>query len=101
MSDMVTQAQIKEAAEGIRLLTKKRPTIGLILGSGLGGLADEIENADIIPVDQIPHWPASTAPDTSAVSLLAVLKAKQSSPYREESTFTKAIPCSRSRCQYE
>lgn len=62
MSDIVTQAQIIEAAEGIRLFTNKRPTIGLILGSGLGSLADEIENADIIPVDQIPHWPASTAP---------------------------------------
>ncbi len=62
MSEIIIQAQIEEAAEGIRQHTKQHPTIGLILGSGLSGLADEIENADIIAVDQIPHWPASTAP---------------------------------------
>jgi len=62
MSEIVTQTQIEEAAEAIRQLTSQRPTIGLVLGSGLGGLADEIENADVIPVAQIPHWPASTAP---------------------------------------
>jgi len=62
MSDIITRAQVEEAAEGIRRHTRQRPTIGLILGSGLGGLADEIENADVIPVDLIPHWPASTAP---------------------------------------
>jgi purine-nucleoside phosphorylase len=62
MSDIVTQAQVGEAAEEIRQYTKQRPTIGLILGSGLSGLADDINNADVITVDQIPHWPASTAP---------------------------------------
>ena len=44
MSDIITQAQIEEAAEGIRRHTKQRPTIGLILGSGLAGLADDINN---------------------------------------------------------
>ena len=62
MNELITQAQIEEAAEAVRQHTKQQPTIGLILGSGLGGLADEINNADIITVDQIPHWPASTAP---------------------------------------
>lgn len=62
MSEIITQTQINEAADGIRLHSKQVPTIGLILGSGLSGLADDIENADIITVDQIPHWPASTAP---------------------------------------
>lgn len=33
---------------------------GLILGSGLGELAEEIENAIVIPYDQIPHFPVST-----------------------------------------
>lgn len=33
---------------------------GLILGSGLGELAEEIEDAVVIPYDQIPHFPVST-----------------------------------------
>ncbi|MED3929279.1 purine-nucleoside phosphorylase, partial [Priestia megaterium] len=36
------------------------PSIGLVLGSGLGILADEIENPIYIPYDEIPHFPAST-----------------------------------------
>lgn len=36
------------------------PEIGLILGSGLGVLADEIENAVKIPYEDIPHFPVST-----------------------------------------
>lgn len=36
------------------------PQIGLILGSGLGDLADEIENAIVIPYEKIPNFPVST-----------------------------------------
>jgi purine-nucleoside phosphorylase len=36
--------------------------VGLVLGSGLGGLADELRNATVIPYDAIPGWPQSTAP---------------------------------------
>jgi purine-nucleoside phosphorylase len=62
MSDFVTEAQVEEAAAEIRRHTSQKPTIGLILGSGLGGLADDINDPTIIAVDQIPHWPVSTAP---------------------------------------
>ena len=34
---------------------------GIILGSGLGGLADKIENKIVIPYSQIPSFPVSTA----------------------------------------
>ncbi len=37
------------------------PVIGLILGSGLGGLADEIEQATVIPYVEIPHFATSAA----------------------------------------
>ena len=37
------------------------PTLGIILGSGLGGLADRIENAVVIDYADLPHLPGSTA----------------------------------------
>ena len=43
-----------------------QPEIGLILGSGLGGLADAVEDAVAIPFSELPHWPVSTVPDTRA-----------------------------------
>ncbi|MFU8826105.1 MAG: purine-nucleoside phosphorylase, partial [Brevefilum sp.] len=38
------------------------PTVGMILGSGLGDLAESVEDAVIIPTSQLPHWPISTVP---------------------------------------
>lgn len=50
-----------EAAAYLRSHTHYRPTTGIILGSGLGNLADAIEQADIIPYSEIPHFKTSTA----------------------------------------
>jgi purine-nucleoside phosphorylase len=38
------------------------PVVGIVLGSGLGDFAEEIEDATAIPVDDLPGWPAATAP---------------------------------------
>jgi purine-nucleoside phosphorylase len=56
----LTLAQIDEVADSIRARTKTQPRIGMILGSGLGALADSIPNPDIIPYGDLPHWPVST-----------------------------------------
>jgi len=56
----MTLEQIDEVAAVIRGRTKYQPKIALILGSGLGGLADSIQNADFIPFGDLPHWPHST-----------------------------------------
>lgn len=60
MKDFFTLQEIDEAADVIRGLTQHQPRVGMILGSGLGGLADAVEEADIIPSDDIPNWPHST-----------------------------------------
>ncbi len=57
---MFTLAHYQEAADAIRTRTKQRPTLGLVLGSGLSSLADGIPDADIIDYADIPHWPRST-----------------------------------------
>ncbi|MEP7285700.1 MAG: purine-nucleoside phosphorylase [Chloroflexota bacterium] len=57
---MFTRANYQTAANVILSRTAYQPTVGLILGSGLGGLADAIEVADTIPTTEIPRWPRST-----------------------------------------
>lgn len=52
--------QIEQAVSFIREKTSLKPAVAIILGSGLGGLADEIETECIIPYHDIPHFPEST-----------------------------------------
>lgn len=60
MSEQFTLTQYEDATQFISSHTRHVPTIGLVLGSGLGPLADKIEDADIIPYETIPHFPVST-----------------------------------------
>jgi len=52
--------QIQEATNVLRQKTQFAPEIGVILGTGLGGLTKEIEPEIIIPYTDIPHFPLST-----------------------------------------
>jgi purine-nucleoside phosphorylase len=52
--------QIQNAVTFINDKLKQQPKIGLILGSGLGVLADDIENPVKIPYNEIPGFPVST-----------------------------------------
>lgn len=49
------------AAKFIHRKTKLRPKVALVLGSGLGGFADELAGAVRIPYSKIPNFPQSTA----------------------------------------
>ncbi len=49
-----------EAAAYLRAQMHHRPTVGLVLGSGLSVLAEQIEDAVTIPYAEIPHFPVST-----------------------------------------
>jgi len=60
MQDFADAAKIDEAVETIRFSTEHNPDVGLILGSGLGELADMVENPQVIAADEIPNWPLST-----------------------------------------
>jgi purine-nucleoside phosphorylase len=46
----------------VRARSDLRPEVGIVLGSGLGGLADDLEDAVAIPFAEMPGWPAATAP---------------------------------------
>lgn len=49
------------AADYIESRAALRPQIAVVLGSGLGGFADSLENPAVIPYSEIPGWPVSTA----------------------------------------
>jgi purine-nucleoside phosphorylase len=53
--------QIGEAVRHIQSRTSLRPTVGLVLGSGLGAFARSLQGALTISYTEIPHFPASTA----------------------------------------
>lgn len=57
---MFTLDDYQRAADVVRGKARQQPKIGLVLGSGLGVLADEIADADRIPYEEIPGWPQST-----------------------------------------
>jgi purine-nucleoside phosphorylase len=60
-SASVEFARANAAAKYILARTKLRPRIGIVLGSGLGGFADELTAAAHIPYGRIPKFPRSTA----------------------------------------
>jgi purine-nucleoside phosphorylase len=51
---------IDRIAQTIRLKITSRPRIGIILGTGLGGVAEKILNPTVIPYQELPDWPVST-----------------------------------------
>ncbi len=60
MTEVFTREQIAAAVATIRQATSLTPRVGLITGSGLAGLADEVTDAVRIPYRDIPHFPEST-----------------------------------------
>lgn len=57
---MNDQKKIQDAADILIGKIKERPTVGLILGSGLGVLADDIQDPVVVPYRDIPGFPVST-----------------------------------------
>ncbi|MCM3788340.1 purine-nucleoside phosphorylase [Domibacillus indicus] len=67
---------IEEAAGFLKEKLNVTPEIGLILGSGLGVLADEVENAVSIPYETIPHFPVSTVEGHAGELVIGTLSGK-------------------------
>lgn len=59
-SKYLTMERIDSIVASIRKRTESVPRIGMILGSGLGSLADSVPGATIIPNQEIEGWPSST-----------------------------------------
>ncbi|WIF94560.1 purine-nucleoside phosphorylase [Caminicella sporogenes] len=68
--------KIVESAEFIRSKTNLTLQIGLILGSGLGSLADEIEDKVIVKYEEIPNFPISTVEGHEGQLVIGTLEGK-------------------------
>jgi len=55
-------ARLAALVTAVRARTDLVPRVGLVLGSGLGSLADDLEDPVSIPFEDLPGWPAATAP---------------------------------------
>jgi purine-nucleoside phosphorylase len=75
MSETTTDpfARATAAVDFIRSKTALAPTVGIILGSGLGEFAAEIEDTVAIPYAEIPHFPQSTVAGHSGTLVLGMI----------------------------
>lgn len=73
----MTKAHIDSARTYIEERISIKPTIGLVLGSGLGVLADDIEHQTVISYEDIPHFPVSTVSGHEGQLVLGELEGQQ------------------------
>ena len=74
--EMSLRERIKEAGEFVQSKTKIKPRIGIILGTGLGGLTKEIEIESKLSYQNIPYFAVSTTPGHEGSLILGRLAGK-------------------------
>ncbi len=67
-------ARLAALEAAVRERTGLVPRLGIVLGSGLGGLADALDDPIAIPFAELPGWPAATAPGHVGRLLLGTLE---------------------------
>ena len=70
-------AQIEETAGVIRAKWPHAPRVGIILGTGLGKLAEDIAAEAVFPYESLPHFPRSTAPSHKGQLVCGTLGGKR------------------------
>jgi purine-nucleoside phosphorylase len=66
--------RLDELEAAVRARTALVPRVGIVLGSGLGGLADALSEPVAIPFAELPGWPAASAPGHAGTLLLGELE---------------------------
>lgn len=64
----------QKAVDVIRSKTSLQPAVGLVLGSGLGGLVETLSEQIAIPYEEIPGWPATTVHGHSGQLVIGTLE---------------------------
>lgn len=76
MQQYLDLAQIDEAAQAVRARMRHKPRVGMILGSGLNGLAEAVEDADRIPFGELPYFPVSTVEGHAGRLVIGLLEGR-------------------------
>ena len=76
MQNFITLEQIDSAAHAIKNRISIQPVVGIILGSGLNGLADSVENAVHISYSDLPNFPVSTVQGHAGRFVIGELEGK-------------------------
>ena len=76
ISPLDQPARLDALETAVRARTSLVPEVGIVLGSGLGGLADGLDKPVGIPFSELPGWPAATAPGHAGRLLLGRLGGK-------------------------
>lgn len=69
--------KVIEAVNYIKAQISFEPQVGMILGSGLGVLAEEVENPVVIPYSRIPNFPVSTVEGHAGQLVIGMMEGKQ------------------------
>jgi len=69
----LTYEAIEQSAKYLAERTCHRPRIGIICGSGLGGLAELLKEKDVFPYEEIPNFPVSTVPGHAGRMVIGLL----------------------------
>lgn len=77
MSIFIKIEEIERAAEVIQEQINRQPRVGMILGSGLGSLAEAVENAVVIPYEELPSWPVSTVEGHQGRLVIGLLEGQE------------------------
>ncbi len=77
MDPQAPLVQIREAAESIRARSSLAPEVAIILGTGLGGLAERIVAETVVSYEQVPHFPLATVEAHTGRLLLGTLGGKR------------------------
>ncbi len=82
MGEWITVKEIDQVADAVRELVAAvkgatfQPSVGIILGSGLGTLAESVEQSTVIPYQDLPYWPVSTVLGHQGSLILGMLEGK-------------------------
>jgi purine-nucleoside phosphorylase len=87
--------EIAAAVQAIRRRSELRPRLALILGSGLGGLAEAVEPDAIIPYSEIPGFPVSSVPGHAGRLLLGLLEGQRVAVMQGRIHYYEGHPMSR------
>lgn len=66
--------RLKEAAEFVGRRADLEPDVGIVLGTGLGALAGDVDEHAVVPYEEIPHMPRSTVESHSGRLVLGTLR---------------------------